>query len=45
VLSEDRLARWTFEDGAPAGTAYQVVIDGQRIATVRSQGEDVIELK
>ena len=30
---------------APAGTEYQVVIDGRRIETVRSQGEDVIALE
>ncbi len=30
---------------APAGTEYQVVIDGQRIETVRSKGEDVIALE
>ena len=30
---------------APADTEYQVVIDGQRVETVRSQGEDVIALE
>ena len=30
---------------APPGTEYQVVIDGQRIQTVRSQGQDVIDLQ